>query len=65
MILADYRGEKLVTPRVMGVPGPKTFYQGRTALARGDKESAQRYLPRRSQLTAGGARRSRRFKSPR
>ena len=24
--------------------GPKTFYQGRTALARGDIESAQRYF---------------------
>ncbi len=36
-ILADYRGEKLAQ-------GPKTFYQGRTALARGDIESAQRYF---------------------
>jgi TolB-like protein/DNA-binding winged helix-turn-helix (wHTH) protein/Flp pilus assembly protein TadD len=36
-ILADYRGEKLL-------PDPKTFYQGRTALARGDIESAQRYF---------------------
>ena len=36
-ILADYRGEKLAL-------GPKTFYQGRTALARGDIESAQRYF---------------------
>jgi tetratricopeptide (TPR) repeat protein len=35
--LADYRGEKLAQ-------GPKTFYQGRTALARGDIESAQRYF---------------------
>jgi serine/threonine protein kinase/tetratricopeptide (TPR) repeat protein len=42
-ILADYRGEKLVTPR-MTIQGPKTFYQGRTALARGDIESAQRYF---------------------
>jgi TolB-like protein/DNA-binding winged helix-turn-helix (wHTH) protein/Flp pilus assembly protein TadD len=36
-IWADYRGEKLAQ-------GPKAFYQGRTALARGDIESAQRYF---------------------
>jgi serine/threonine protein kinase/tetratricopeptide (TPR) repeat protein len=34
-ILADYRAEKLLDD-------PKTFYQGRTALARGDIGSAQR-----------------------
>jgi serine/threonine protein kinase/Flp pilus assembly protein TadD len=36
-IWADYRGGKLAQ-------GPKTFYQGRTALARGDIGSAQRYF---------------------
>lgn len=36
-ILADYRGEKLAQ-------SPKPFYHGRTALARGDIESAQRYF---------------------
>ena len=28
----------------MNQDDPKTFYQGRTALARGDSESAQRYF---------------------
>jgi serine/threonine protein kinase/tetratricopeptide (TPR) repeat protein len=36
-ILAESRGENLLQ-------GPKTFYQGRTALARGDIESAQGYF---------------------
>jgi tetratricopeptide (TPR) repeat protein len=43
-ILADYRGGKLVE-------GPKTFYQGRTALARGDAESAQRYFAAATPVT--------------
>ena len=45
---------------------PKTFYQGRTALARGDIESAQRYFAAATPAFEGaGARRSRRSRSPR
>jgi serine/threonine protein kinase/Flp pilus assembly protein TadD len=38
-ILSDVRWEAL-----QASVAPKTYYQGRTALARGDKESAQRYF---------------------
>jgi tetratricopeptide (TPR) repeat protein len=38
-ILSDLPVEKFHTRHA-----PKTYYQGRTALARGDKESAQRYF---------------------
>ena len=48
-ILADYRGEKLAQ-------GPKTFYQGRTALARGDIESAQRYFAAATPVIEGRVR---------
>jgi tetratricopeptide (TPR) repeat protein len=49
MLERDYAGaEKILSDLPVGKfqasDTPKTYYQGRTALARGDKESAQRYF---------------------
>ncbi len=47
MLERDYAGaEKILADAPAGglVEGPKTFYEGRTALARGDGEAAQRYF---------------------
>ncbi len=45
--------------------GPMEFYQGRTALARGDVDSAQRYFAAAARFRRVGTRRSRRSRSPR
>ena len=40
----------------LAIDGPKTYYQGRTALARGDVESARRYFEAATLVFEGGVR---------